>query len=181
MVDPSAALMAIESPTGLAATAAASVGVVVATRRSQQASKVVEVAQPIVEEDKEMSISELLKEYGVIALMFHFTVWCTTIALALTTLSLVGPENLASIPMLPVDMISGEQPVGGLGKAAVVLALVEVTGPPRLALTVAVTPVVSKKARSFAVVRDAEASLLGLFAKLTDTVKKLSPEKEVPK
>lgn len=178
MIDPSTALAAIESPGGIA-TAAAGVGAVAVAARKRSA-EVVEVAEEVsAPAEEEMSIGELLKEYGVIALLFHFTVWCATIALAVSALSLAGSESLSSIPMVPAELLLADQPGGGLGRAAIVLGLVEVTGPPRLALTVAVTPAISGKAREFAVVRDAEQMLLGVVDGAVERVKSvLPPSKE---
>ncbi|KAL1523502.1 hypothetical protein AB1Y20_018440 [Prymnesium parvum] len=123
----------------------------------------------------ELRLTELLREYGVIALLFHFSVWCLTLAVAFSALSLGGAEALSSLPLIPPAVLLPDQPAGGLGRAAIVLALVEVSGPARLALTLAVTPALSKKARDFAAVRRVEAALLGAVARGTEVVRKLLP------
>lgn len=174
MFDPASALIVIESPVGIAATAAGCVGAAVVAARRRSSSVVDEVARssPI---KHEMSIGDLLREYGVIALLFHFSVWCLTIAAAVSALSLAGPENLSAIPMLPADLFLADQPAGGLGRAAVILGLVEVTGPPRLALTVAVTPVISEKAREYEAVRNLEEAAWSAANRVATTAKALLP------
>ena len=115
------------------------------------------------EEDgpKEMSIKDLLTEYGVIALVFHFTVWITSIVTVYTLLS-TGFD----VERLPewLSFLQAEEAADGVGSAAgfgariaTTLGVVEAIGPARLALTVTATPKVSERAREFAVVRDVEA------------------------
>ena len=111
-------------------------------------------------EENELSIKELLTQYGVIALLFHFTVWITS----LTTVFLLFNFGLDIDGLLPDWLMSGEAAAEGAegataalgmgGKAAATLAVVEAVGPARLALTVAATPKVSEKAREYQVVRD---------------------------
>ena len=181
-LDPGTALVALETPQAIIATTAGMAGVVVATRqRSAVLKEEAEAAAALEEQaDEEMSIGELLREYGVIALLFHFSVWCTTIAGTFAALSLVSPSDLLSgIPMLPADLLATDQPAGGLGRAAVVLALVEVTGPARLALTVAATPSISTKAREIPLVRDVEERLLAAGSAAVRGVRGLLPGQDV--
>ena len=102
-----------------------------------------------------MSIKTLLSEYGVIALLFHFTVWVISLASVYTVLS----TGLDIDSLLPDWIMSddGTAAAGVAGRAAVTVGVVEAIGPARIALTVAATPSVSKKAREFAIVRDFEA------------------------
>jgi hypothetical protein len=109
------------------------------------------------EKEKEMSIKELLTEYGVIALIFHFTVWISCLTAIFTVLS-VG----ISVDSLPEWLMpeggEGAAEAGGLAaRAAATLGVVELIGPARLALTVAATPTVSTWAREYPVVNDLEA------------------------
>ena len=115
-----------------------------------------------------MSLRELLAEYGLIALLFHFSVWvsCLTAVFALFSFGLdvnsVLPEWLRA---------SGEADAAGsaaglAGKAVATLAVVEAVGPARLALTVAATPRVSERARTFKAVRDLEAAVMDVSAKV---------------
>ena len=131
-------------------------GVVQPTRRAA-AKKAVQAPAKEEPKEKELSIKELLTEYGVIALVFHFTVWVSCLATIFAVLS-VG----ISIDSLPEWLVpeggEGAAEAGGFAaRAAATLGLVEVIGPARLALTVAATPTVSTWAREYAVVRDVEA------------------------
>ncbi|KAL3930720.1 MAG: hypothetical protein SGPRY_001419 [Prymnesium sp.] len=148
MFDPASALIVIESPVGIAATAAGCVGAAVVAARRRSSSVVDEVARssPI---KHEMSIGDLLREYGVIALLFHFSVWCLTIAAAVSALSLAGPENLSAIPMLPADLFLADQP--------------------------AVTPVISEKAREYEAVRNLEEAAWSAANRVATTAKALLP------
>ena len=105
------------------------------------------------EEADEMSIGTMLREYGLIALAFHFTVWATCLATVYSALTFgVSPESLPEF----------------LQPAAV--GVVEAIGPARLALTVAATPKVSEVARQYSAVREAEAvvgkAIEGLLSRL---------------
>ena len=110
------------------------------------------------EEAGELSIKELLAQYGVIALLFHFSVWVTSLAsvYALLTFGLdvdaLLPEWLAG----PDEAEAGAAAAGVAGRIAATLAVVEGIGPLRLALTVAATPKVSVAAREYQAVRDLE-------------------------
>ena len=121
-----------------------------------------------------MSIKQLLQQYGVIALIFHLTVWISTLSLTYTVLSVAGIANIvSSVPML-AGLLGGEggdaaAATGTMATLGVTLGFVEAIGPARLALTVAATPAVSARAREFELVRDTEARIMeaasGLFAK----------------
>ena len=116
------------------------------------------------EEEGEMSIGQMLKTYGVFALLFHFTVWITSIATVFTALTLSGGD--LQPPAFLADKL-GDVPTGALGKVAVTLALVEAVGPARLALTVAATPSVSNFARQFEWVSSAEESVNSKWQELS--------------
>jgi len=97
-----------------------------------------------------MSLTELLKDYGVVALGFHFTVWVLTVALTFTALSLVGTSLLAELPAwMPVDAEAGV----GAGKVAITFGIVEAIGPARLALTVAATPSIAARLQKVPIAR----------------------------
>jgi hypothetical protein len=97
-----------------------------------------------------MGVMDLLRDYGVVALGFHFTVWLLTVATVFTAVSFTGGSLLASLPSwLPIDAESG----AGAGKVAVTFGIVEAIGPARLALTVAATPTVSAMLRRFPLAR----------------------------
>jgi len=94
-----------------------------------------------------MGVGELLREYGLVAILFHFSVWITSLAAVYAGVSLAGPEVLSGLP----DWIPGEAQSGG--QLAVALGVVEVVGPARLALTVAATPAISRQARRIPLAR----------------------------
>jgi len=87
------------------------------------------------------------------AVVFHFSVWITSLASVYALLTLGLADSLAAI------LNSGAlgDAAGFAGRATATLGIVEAIGPARLALTVAATPKVSEKARQYAAVRDAEA------------------------
>lgn len=98
------------------------------------------------------SIQAILKEYGLVALLFHFTGWCTTLALVAVSLSLFGPS--LPLPDALASKLSSPHSLGATIGAAVVLT--ETTTPARLALTVAATPAVTKAARRWGPFRAVE-------------------------
>lgn len=116
-------------------------------------------------------IGQLLREYGLIAVMFHFSVWVLSLTSVFTLLS-TGVDLdalLASVPLFSEAAEGGSEgggAVGVAGRAAATLAIVEAVGPIRLALTVAVTPRISGAARQIEAVRDAEA----MVARTIDSV-----------
>ena len=126
-------------------------------------------------EEGELSIKQLLQQYGVIAVMFHFSVWISTLALTYTALSVVGVASItSSVPML-AGLLGGEggdanSAAAATGTLVATLGLVEAIGPARLALTVAATPAISEQAREFEIVRETEARIMeaasGLLAKV---------------
>ena len=125
-------------------------------------------------EEKELGIKDLLTKYGLIALGFHFTVWCLSVTVIYTLISTVGidtshfPESLGFLAQALNGEEGAESAAGFAGRASATLALVEVIGPPRLALTVAATPKVSEYARRFKAVQSAEAWVLQRWEALTD-------------
>mmetsp|Transcript_118714 Transcript_118714/g.335809 ORF Transcript_118714/g.335809 Transcript_118714/m.335809 type:complete len:220 (+) Transcript_118714:77-736(+) len=110
-----------------------------------------------------VSIPELLGEYGLTAVTFHFFVWASCIVVVYTTLSL-GVDISTLVRQLPEalrDKIGGEGSFSGdLGSAAATLAVVEVLGPARLALTISAAPAASKVARRLMWFRNTEAALI---------------------
>jgi len=110
------------------------------------------------QEEEEMSIKTMLQQYGFIAILFHFSVWCTSLATVYALLTIGGsslPESLSFVQ--GGAGTEGGDLAGSAGRAAATLGIVEAIGPARLALTVAATPRVSERARQYAVVRDAES------------------------
>jgi hypothetical protein len=103
--------------------------------------------------EEKMGLRQLLSEYGVIALFFHFTVWVTCLGsvYALLAFGLPLPEWVVG----PADGTVAA--AGAAGRVAATLGIVEVVGPARIALTIAVTPRISARAREFAFVRNLEA------------------------
>jgi len=141
------------------------------------------------DQDKEghMGISEMLSEYGLIALLFHFTVWISSVAAVFTLLSsglsldhlpflgetgnadilglipgadsgtaFEGTAEAVSSHAAPASAASAAAVSSAAGRLGATLAIVEVVGPLRLALTVAATPAVSRVARRYAFIRDVE-------------------------
>lgn len=120
-------------------------------------------------DDGHMSIPKLLREYGFIALFFHFSVWISSVTVVYSILStgfeLEMPEALQSLfgnssPAEEADFAEAATAGVGAARVAATLALVEAVGPLRLGLTVAATPSVSKWARQYAAVRRAEGFLM---------------------
>lgn len=137
-------------------------GVVTPTTQSKNAAAPAPAKEE--EEGGEMSIKELLTEYGVIALLFHFTVWTTCLVSVYSILSFgVDIDSLLPDWARASDGEGGAAAAGAAGKIAATLGLVEAIGPARLALTVAATPGVSKRARQYAVVRDTEEFVAGAW------------------
>eukprot|EP00930_Biecheleria_cincta_P045692 TRINITY_DN31494_c0_g1_i1.p1 TRINITY_DN31494_c0_g1~~TRINITY_DN31494_c0_g1_i1.p1 ORF type:complete len:226 (-),score=26.06 TRINITY_DN31494_c0_g1_i1:51-728(-) len=97
------------------------------------------------------SMSELLSQYGLPAVSFHFLVWVVSLSTAYFLISASG--DLFSLTQgLPDDLkekigLSGDGQTGQMGSGALALAVVEVIGPARLALTVAAAPAFSKAVR----------------------------------
>jgi len=109
---------------------------------------------PMVEQEaaaeSHTGVMDLLRDYGVVALGFHFSVWLLTVATVFTAVSVTGGSLLASLPSwLAVDAEAG----AGAGKVAVTFGIVEAIGPARLALTVATTPTVSSMLRRIPLAR----------------------------
>lgn len=154
---------AVLAPSALAGAAGLSItltalqrsGAAKAERAAAEAAKAAEAAAA---PKREISIGELLREYGVIALLFHFSVWSTSCVVVYTALTLAGAEALDALPMVPADL-AGESG-SALGRVAATLGLVELVGPARLALTVAVTPAISERARQVPLVARVERGLM---------------------
>jgi len=130
-------------------------------------------------EETEMSIGDLLRNYGLIALVFHFSVWATTLTLAYTALASGLDLNSISlfaaqdIPLADVDaseLTAAADAAGFIGRMTAALTLTEVIGPARLALTVAATPKVSEIARKSEAVREAEAQATRAYAAVERSV-----------
>ena len=123
-------------------------------------------------DDGELSLGELLERYGVVALLFHFSVWLSFLSVGFAALSFVDPSAvIESLPdalreRLPAEATEGAAAAGGLVKAQIVLALTEVVGPARLAFTVAMTPAVSTTVRRSGAFCDFENALNAQLTKL---------------
>ena len=90
---------------------------------------------------KEGGLGDVLRKYGVVALVFHFSVWLTTLSASVAALSVYDTSTL--LEALP-EPLRGQIPLSnGAATLPVALALCEVVGPARLALTVAATPAVA--------------------------------------
>ena len=90
-------------------------------------------------------LGDVLRKYGVVALVFHFSVWLTTLSASVAALSVYDTSTL--LEALPEPR--GQIPLSsGAATLPVALALCEVVGPARLALTVAATPAVAGALRS---------------------------------
>lgn len=116
----------------------------------------------------ELSLTELLKQYGVIALLFHFSVWSTALVATFSALTLLPSSEIVSfLSSFPTEIAQrADMATGTVGRIALTLALVEVIGPARLALTVAVTPVISERVRRIAVVRRLEERVGGALSRI---------------
>ena len=91
-------------------------------------------------------LGDVLRKYGVVALVFHFSVWLTTLSASVAALSVYDTTTL--LEALP-EPLRGQIPLSsGAATLPVALALCEVVGPARLALTVAATPAVAGALRS---------------------------------
>merc|ERR1719335_689726 len=92
-----------------------------------------------------MPIGELFKKYGAVGLLFHFTVWVSSLALVYALLA--GNVDLTGlIERLPGGLAEklGGAASESAGRAGAALAVVEAVGPLRLGLTVAATPRIAK-------------------------------------
>lgn len=134
-------------------------GVVVPTVRFGGRAAKAPPAKEEPEEEEELGIKGLLTEYGLIALVFHFSVWVTSLASVYALLTLGLADSLTGL----LSNFGGEEAgalgdaAGFAGRATATLGIVEAIGPARVALTIAATPKVSEKAREYEAVRDAEA------------------------
>ena len=86
-------------------------------------------------------LGDVLRKYGVVALVFHFSVWLTTLSASVAALSVYDTSTL--LEALPEPLRSQIPLSSGAATLPVALALCEVVGPARLALTVAATPAVA--------------------------------------
>ena len=110
-------------------------------------------------------LGDVLRKYGVVALVFHFSVWLTTLSASVAALSVYDTSTL--LEALP-EPLRGQIPLSsGAATLPVALALCEVVGPARLALTVAATPAVAgalRENRRFVELEDSvNERLLGLL------------------
>ena len=136
----------------------------------------------VAKDDGHMSVSKLLSEYGIIALIFHFTVWITSLSVTYFVLSAgVDIEALETLrnsigggsPEATVGISGATEAGAGAAKAAATLAIVEALGPLRLGLTIAATPSVASWARQFEAVRDAESALMIRWESSTAAARKI--------
>jgi hypothetical protein len=131
-------------------------GVVVQLSRQAIVEPVLNVTDSSADEKSgHLGIKELLTEYGVIALGFHFSVWITCLATVYALLSF-GLDLSVIFAKLGIE---SAQSAGFAGRITATLGLVEVIGPARFALTAAATPTVSKWARKIKAIRDLEEFL----------------------
>merc|ERR1719237_1513154 len=95
----------------------------------------------------------MLARFGLPALGFHFSVWVACLATVYAALSVAGDADALarSLPDFVREKLGSEggEAADSLGKTAATLAIVEVIGPARLALTVAVAPTVAEAARKY--------------------------------
>ena len=110
-------------------------------------------------------LGDVLRKYGVVALVFHFSVWVTTLSASVAALNVYDTSTL--LEALP-EPLRGQIPLSsGAATLPVALALCEVVGPARLALTVAATPAVAgalRENRRFVELEDSvNERLLGLL------------------
>ena len=111
-------------------------------KKQQQPTRVA----PLALGGKEGGLGDVLRKYGVVALVFHFSVWVTTLSASVAALSVYDTSTL--LEALP-EPLRGQIPLSsGAATLPVALALCEVVGPARLALTVAATPAVASTLRS---------------------------------
>ena len=116
-----------------------------APQTRQQTTRVAPLA--LVKKEGEPGLGDVLRKYGVVALVFHFSVWVTTLSASVAALSVYDTSTL--LEALP-EPLRSQLPSQSSGAATlpVALALCEVVGPARLALTVAATPAVATTLRS---------------------------------
>ncbi len=111
-------------------------------KRQQQPTRVAPLA--LGGKDGE-GLGDVLRKYGVVALVFHFSVWLTTLSASVAALNVYDTSTL--LEALP-EPLRGQIPLSnGAATLPVALALCEVVGPARLALTVAATPAVASALR----------------------------------
>jgi len=111
---------------------------------------------------EELGIKGILSEYGIIALLFHFSVWLSSLATVYTLLTFGMdlnnlPEPLDSLLAQSSNSDNLPAAAGFAGRASATLGIVEVIGPARLALTITATPRLSEYARQYAAVRSLES------------------------
>jgi hypothetical protein len=101
-------------------------------------------------------VKQVLRKYGLAALGTHFVGWSICMTGVISFLGAVGPENIISI--LPEGIQQHIDPTKAMGvvKFQIALAATEAIGPVRLALTLTVTPTVSKTMRQYKSSRDLE-------------------------
>ena len=112
-------------------------------------------------------LGDVLRKYGVVALVFHFSVWLTTLSASVAALSVYDTTTLLEALPEPLRSQLPSQSSGAAATLPVALALCEVVGPARLALTVAATPAVAgtlRENRRFVELEDSvNERLLGLL------------------
>jgi len=112
-----------------------------------------------------MSISDLIKNYGLPAVAFHFSVWITCLATVYAVFSLSGDNLTQQLPEILREKLGGENAAAG-GAIAATLGLVELVGPARLALTIAVAPKVSETVRQWEWFRNIEKPIVEIASSL---------------
>ncbi|KAJ1448613.1 hypothetical protein M885DRAFT_623269 [Pelagophyceae sp. CCMP2097] len=133
-----------------------------------------------VPEAKELGLGELLEQYGLVAVIFHFGVFSVCCTAGFAALSLGDPAAIIEkLPDFVREKLQGEEggdvAAGSIFalKCQVTYAVVELFGPARLALTVTATPAVA------GIVRKVPA-LAALEEKSRDAILRLLPAKKDP-
>eukprot|EP00617_Octactis_speculum_P001400 CAMPEP_0185775528 /NCGR_PEP_ID=MMETSP1174-20130828/82367_1 /TAXON_ID=35687 /ORGANISM="Dictyocha speculum, Strain CCMP1381" /LENGTH=169 /DNA_ID=CAMNT_0028463143 /DNA_START=116 /DNA_END=625 /DNA_ORIENTATION=+ len=124
--------------------------------------------EPQATEEKEPGIRQLLTDYGLFAVAFHFSVWVSCITVVYTLLTLGMDEKISALFSTDDLSVFGFdlKAAGSVGELGLTMALVEAVGPLRLGLTLAATPSISRYARQFEWVQETEMSILNFFSNL---------------
>lgn len=121
-------------------------------------------------------VKQVLRKYGLAALGTHFIGWSICMSAIISFLGAVGPENI--IHILPEGLQEHIDPTKAMGvvKFQIALAATEAIGPVRLALTLTVTPTVSKTMRKYKASRDLETMAIRFARNVVRLVKSQGAE-----
>ena len=125
-------------------------------------------------DDGEEGLGDIAKKYGVIALLFHFSVWICTLSASVAALNVYDPVVL--LDALPEALRSHMPQSSAAATFPIALALCEVIGPVRLALTVAATPAVAATLRGNARFVEVEGSVNARLGRGITEARKALPE-----